>query len=405
MITNGAVLDSACMSAPNFSVTVEHLSSRLSAGHVAVAHAWLERLDAILPVDKRDVFPTAQLLDHIPDLIRAMAQYMRAPADLEIEANTAVMAKAQELGLLRVRQEASVHQLLREYQLLAEVLEDFFVKETVSLGARADAIAAVLLMGRVQRAIGVWQRQTVDAFVTHDSDETAVKAAKIRHLSRLVVRQMQAPLATLQALEQAPPRDTTPAEWTAGLRQSRLRLGSAATMLVQLERLSADIDSSEVAIDLTALVADIASRLADMAAQRNVQIAIDEGLPVIVSNPGRVELVLLNVVANAIRYADPAKPMRTVRVGHDPADSEHVIVTVADNGVGISAAMLAALDDLPAFDVMTDDDAMTSGLGLAIVRESMAAMAGDVVVESVEGEGATVRLRWPASAHRESVAG
>jgi hypothetical protein len=34
------------------------------------------------------VFPSEQLLDHIPTLIREIAVYLRAPADEEIAANT-----------------------------------------------------------------------------------------------------------------------------------------------------------------------------------------------------------------------------------------------------------------------------------------------------------------------------
>jgi hypothetical protein len=90
-----------------------------------LARAWLERLDAVLAVDGHDVFPSHQLLDHIPDVLRQIAVYLRAPVDEEIAANTAVMAKAGELGERRFDQRALVHQLVREYQLLGAVLEEF----------------------------------------------------------------------------------------------------------------------------------------------------------------------------------------------------------------------------------------------------------------------------------------
>ena len=108
---------------------------------------WLERLNQLLAVDKRDVFPTHQLLDHIPELLREIASYLRAPADQEIAANTpSVMAKAAELGLMRFDQRASVHQLLREYQMLGEIVEVFFAREAAILGGRGDATAAVLVL-------------------------------------------------------------------------------------------------------------------------------------------------------------------------------------------------------------------------------------------------------------------
>ncbi len=113
--------------------TVEHLAARLEAEHRRLALIWLERLDALLRVQRSEVFPTHQLLDHIPTLVLEIAAHLRMP-DEPIAANTAVMAKAAELGLLRFDQRASVHQLLRKYQIFAEILEDFCADEMAKLG-------------------------------------------------------------------------------------------------------------------------------------------------------------------------------------------------------------------------------------------------------------------------------
>ena len=45
------------------------LAARMRAEHATLAARWFERLRDLLPVDARDVFPTASLLDHIPALI------------------------------------------------------------------------------------------------------------------------------------------------------------------------------------------------------------------------------------------------------------------------------------------------------------------------------------------------
>ena len=77
------------------------LSQRVEAERHALAGDWLQRLNELLTVDANDVFPSEQLLDHIPTLIREIAVYLRAPADEEIAANTVVIEKARELGRLR----------------------------------------------------------------------------------------------------------------------------------------------------------------------------------------------------------------------------------------------------------------------------------------------------------------
>ena len=108
----------------------EAVAARMRAQTTTLASRWLERLTALLPVDPNDVFPGERLLDHIPAVVAEIAGYLVAPEAEEIAANTAVIDKARQLGLLRYEQQASLHQLLREYELLAEVLENFVAEET-----------------------------------------------------------------------------------------------------------------------------------------------------------------------------------------------------------------------------------------------------------------------------------
>jgi hypothetical protein len=77
------------------------LSQRVAAERHALARRWLGRLNDLLTVEPNEVFPSEQLLDHIPTLIGEIAAYLRAPADQEIAANTVVIEKARELGTLR----------------------------------------------------------------------------------------------------------------------------------------------------------------------------------------------------------------------------------------------------------------------------------------------------------------
>ena len=77
------------------------VAQRVTMERLTLAEQWLGRLRELLTVELNDVFPSDQLLDHIPLLIANIATYLRAPADEEIAANAAVIDKEQELGLLR----------------------------------------------------------------------------------------------------------------------------------------------------------------------------------------------------------------------------------------------------------------------------------------------------------------
>ena len=263
------------MTAPSFAATVEHFASRLSTDHTALALLWLERLDDLLDVEKRDVFPTHQLLDHIPALLQEIAAYLRAPADHEIAANTAVMAKAAELGLLRFDQRASVHQVLREYQILSEILEAFFVREAAGLGERGDATAAVLVLGRAQQAVRVLQQKTVDAFITRYTDTIARQTAQLRNFSRLVSHEVRQPLAVLQVVARLLPireGDGDGARLVDTLERNVVRLAEVAGKLERLSRLTRRPDNApnEQQVDFAAVVHDVARQLGDMAEARGV---------------------------------------------------------------------------------------------------------------------------------------
>jgi hypothetical protein len=151
------------MSTAPFAESVpESLAAKLHAAQTELAKLWLDQLNEILPVARQDVFPTDQLLDHIPQLIAEIATYLKAPEDQAIAANTAVMAKAAELGLLRYEQRASVHQLLREYHLLGTLLEKFIATEVAAMGSGANPVGALQAIVRVSHAVRVLQQQTVD---------------------------------------------------------------------------------------------------------------------------------------------------------------------------------------------------------------------------------------------------
>ena len=396
------------MSAPSFADTVEHFASRLAADHTALAKTWLERLDQLLDVERRDVFPTPQLLDHIPELLAEIAGYLRAPEDQEIAANTAVMMKASELGLLRFDQRASVHQVLREYQILSEILEAFFVREAVALGDAANTMATVLVLSRAQQAVRVLQQKTVDAFITRYTETIARQTAQLRNFSRLVSHEIRQPLGVLQVLARMLPirePDSEIARLGETLERNVIRLADVAGKLERLSRLTRRPDNSpsEQSVELSALVQDVAGQLSDMASSRGVTFEIGASLPSFAADAGRVELVVINLLANAVKYSDPSKPSRVVRVEHD-ASVSHPRVLIRDNGIGIPRSQLDAIfEQFVRVHTHLDDElgAQGMGLGLSIVRESMEAMGGIVGVESTEGHGTTFTLEWPAAVPRE----
>jgi signal transduction histidine kinase len=100
----------------------------------------------------------------------------------------------------------------------------------------------------------------------------------------------------------------------------------------------------------------------------------------------RVEQVLVNLLANAVKYG-AGKP---IEVGVE-AGAEHVQVSVADQGIGIAPAKQAVIFDR--FErAVPEREYGGLGLGLWIVRRIVEAMHGEVSVTSRPGEGATFKV-------------
>lgn len=160
------------------------IAERMRAQHQMLAARWFERLVDLLPVDARDVFPSESLLDHVPELILQISGYLERPQADAIAANTGILDKARELGALRHAQHASLHQLMREYQILSGVLVSFVLEEMDRLVIAPPPAAGVLLVSRLHQAVDVLAQATVEAFVALYTRTIAEQSDRLEQFTR-----------------------------------------------------------------------------------------------------------------------------------------------------------------------------------------------------------------------------
>jgi signal transduction histidine kinase len=114
-----------------------------------------------------------------------------------------------------------------------------------------------------------------------------------------------------------------------------------------------------------------------------------EDLPPARADAARLEQVVTNLVANAIKHSPPGAAVGIVA----SADAEHVHVAVVDRGSGIDPEFLANL-----FEPFTQADGHAGretglGLGLYIVRGLVEAMHGSIEAQSQLGQGSRFLVR------------
>jgi signal transduction histidine kinase len=383
------------------------LSRRVAAERQTLAARWLARLNELLVVPANEVFPSAQLLDHIPLLIGHIAAYLSAPADDEIAANTAVITKAQELGQLRHAQKASVHQLLREYELLGEILETFIVEETERLGLQPSVAECFEVIRRLTRSSFTLLRTTVDTFVREYTTTIEERNSRIGTFNQMASHELRSPIGTLLFASQLITTEAVIADRTRLTRVAGMVRTNAERLAWLVENLGrlAQIDGprdvpSEQNVDVGTLAREVLRQLDEMAVARDVHLSVAEGMPSIVVDPARLELVLLNLTSNAIKYCDPGKPARLVEIGAEPmpADGRTCVIFVRDNGLGIPEADQPAIFDrfVRAHADLDGTLGVTgSGLGLAIVADCVQALGGAIRVESRPRDGSTFYVTLP----------
>jgi signal transduction histidine kinase len=381
------------------------MGSRMSEAHESLAARWLDRLNELLPVTAGEVFPTGALLDHVPSLIREIAGYLKDEEVNEFAANTFVLDKARELGELRYEQRASVHQLLREYRVLSAILVTFVEEETTRLDVIAPS-EVIAVLRRLSQAVAVLQQTTVETFIAKYTAQIDEQTRRLENFNRMVSHELRQPIGALQfAVKLAEATDEAVAR--AGYREvidrNLTRLVRLTDQLAMMSRLKASTDTAQTQrLPLSLVAREVARQLRDMAERRDVEIRVSESLPIIEVDVAAVELILVNLISNAIKYSDPSKPERIVQVLGEAAPEAWSIV-VEDNGMGIASEHLPRVFERAYRAHAERDEELGTdgfGLGLAIVSDCVKDLGGEITVESRPGEGASFKVRLPRPSAR-----
>jgi len=388
----------------------DQIAERIRAEHVPISVRWLERLRGLLTVEANEVFPTEQLLDHIPVLIQDVGDYIRSPEAEAVAANTSITAKARELGQLRHTQRASVHQLLAEYRLLGDILTSFVKEELARIGIGPSASEAIEVLQRLNDAVWILMQTTVDTFVSEYTATIESHAARLESFNRMVSHELRQPLGTLMyALPllkaEADRGDMARHDhFLKVMERNVVRLTQLMEQLEGLSRLQASRgDAPDVQrTDVASVVREVARQLREMADARGVEIQLGDGMPSLVVDMARLELILMNLISNAIKYCDPAKRDRFVRIESVSAEREDQVgIIVRDNGIGIPQANLSTVFRRFVRVHASRDSELGvggSGLGLAIAAECAEALGGSIRVESSVGDGTSFLVTVPRDA-------
>ncbi len=161
----------------------------------------------------------------------------------------------------------------------------------------------------------------------------------------------------------------------------------------KMEVRTEDFSIRDVCEALTSLARPIAER-------KNIDLEcrLDEAIPLMRQDPGKLRQVLYNLLSNAIKFT-PEGGRVSLKA---QAEGRFVVISVADTGIGIADEDRETIFEKfrQAGKPGQGDSVLTrehqgTGLGLSIVRELTKLLGGDVHLESRPGQGSTFTIKIP----------
>jgi two-component system NtrC family sensor kinase len=146
-------------------------------------------------------------------------------------------------------------------------------------------------------------------------------------------------------------------------------------------------------IDLNEMIREMITLVDQKTRYASVQIEtqMDPDLPPFWASATELQQVILNLLNNSVDAMTSSGGI--IRISTQTSDGQ-IILTIADNGIGIAEANLARIFD-PFY--TTKPVGQGTGLGLSICYGIIKKLGGDIQVQSAKGRGTTFTISLPAA--------
>jgi signal transduction histidine kinase len=320
-------------------------------------------------------------------------------------------SKSEEIKRIAVPLDSLAGWVVREGrpQIINDVTRDrrFFAKVGESTGLLTRSLIAVPLRVK-DKIIGVLEainRVDDSPFLEEDVElmttlgaqaAVAITNARLFQQSDLIsemVHELRTPLTSIVAYSELMLRREIPPTQARGfietIYQEAMHLSSMTNGFLELSRLqSGRIRMEMVNFNLTELVREVLQLLQPQTDERGLTLSatLPERAAFVNADRERIRQVLVNLTSNAIKYN---RDGGAVNLLVEPANGQHVRVSISDTGRGIPAKDLPRIFEK--FFRVADSEgyATGTGLGLSIVKQIIEAHGSTIDVQSQVDVGTT----------------
>lgn len=191
-------------------------------------------------------------------------------------------------------------------------------------------------------------------------------------------------------------------DWVSTIYASAITLGNIFNDIVDLDKLDRDkIEIDLKTVNLREFTNEISSIVSLLAQDKSLKFhsEIIEPIPVAIEADGtRLRQVLWNILFNAIKFTQKGEVKLSIEASDEGAGNANVTFRITDTGIGIPQD---DLDKIFAMYYQVDHpdhkSATGTGIGLAICKQMVDKMGGEIHVHSVIGQGTCFEIVLPVA--------
>ena len=327
---------------------------------------------------------------HYREQLRELLEETRRQAE-ELRAHGEELAASNEELEEQTRALQDSHRRLEAQQTELETQNAQLENQTQELEEQRDALARSRRMLEDQAEALSRESRYKSEFVANMSHELRTPLNALLIMSRLLAENRSRTLTDEQV------------RWAETIEASGKDLLALINDILDLSKIeSGKLEMSEDEIRPQAVADKLVRAFEAQARAKGLTLSarVDPAAPAIRSDRQRLEQVLRNFIANALKFTE-----RGEVVLHIAPAGDGLAFGVKDSGIGIDADQQETV-----FEAFRQADGTISrrfggtGLGLSISRELADLLGGRITLESAKGQGSTFTLILPANPPRQSAA-
>jgi signal transduction histidine kinase len=223
---------------------------------------------------------------------------------------------------------------------------------------------------------------------------------ELEQFASVTSHDLQAPLATIsmyaQLLEQRHAGDLNGGrQLVDGINAATVKARSLIRDLLEYSRAGRGELLNEP-LDVRHVVEEALEMLAAPIEQSGADVSVDD-LPVILGDPRKLRQVFLNLIGNALKFAEG---IPVVRVSAE-VDGSTAVFAITDSGIGMDPEQAERIFQ-PFHRLHSEDDYPGSGIGLAVCERIVEQHGGRIWAQSTPGHGSVFRFTLPVAGRRRS---